>query len=41
MTNLLRPVYHLDLTVQAQPMHNANILFCPERKRVPILAICL
>lgn len=39
MTNLLRPVYHLDWSAQAQPMHNANILFCPERKSVPILAI--
>lgn len=39
MTNSVRKAYYLDLTVQAQPMHNANILFCPERKRVPILAI--
>lgn len=41
MTNSVRKADYLDWTVQAQPMHNVNILFCPERKRVPILAICL
>ena len=38
MTNSVRTDYYFDLFVTAR-LDKANILFCPERKRVPILAI--
>lgn len=39
MTNSVRTDYYFDLFVHSQLMDDTNILFCPERKRVPILAI--
>lgn len=38
MTNSVRTDYYFDLFV-LEHTDKANILFCPERKRVPILAI--
>lgn len=42
MTNSVRTDYYFDYNVDLfvlEPMDKVNILFCPERKRVPILAI--
>lgn len=45
MTNLRRDYsqreYFVLTDVQNLPMDSVNLIFCPERKRVPILAICL
>ena len=42
MTNSVRTDYYFDYDLDMlalEHMNKANILFCPERKRVPILAI--
>lgn len=42
MTNSVRTDYYFDYDLDLfvlDSMDKANILFCPERKRVPILAI--